>query len=86
MPLEELRSAKYKAVGTKQALKAVEKDRAVKVFIAEDAEGRVLEPLIEVCARKGVPVAKVQSMKELGKACGVEVNTASCALLIEESP
>lgn len=68
-------------VGTKQAKKAVANDEAEVVFIAKDAEGHIIDSLIELCQEQDVKIHYVESMKELGKACGIEVRAASAVLL-----
>lgn len=83
MPEGGLESAKKKTVGTKQTLKALDKGLAKKVFIASDAERHVVKPLILICREKGVPVIGVDTMKNLGKACGIEVGCASAAIIEE---
>lgn len=81
MPLEQLRTATKKTIGTKQTLKAVEKGQAKQVFVAADAEEYVLQPLLRLCQEKGIPVLRIDSMRDLGKACGIEVGSASAAIL-----
>lgn len=83
MPISSLESAKKKIVGTKQTLKALEKGLAKKVFIASDAEQHVVKPLLRYCQEKGIPVVTIDTMKDLGKACGIEVGCASAALIKE---
>jgi large subunit ribosomal protein L7A len=83
VPVSGLLSAKKKSVGTKQTIKALEKGFAKKVFIASDAEQHVVKSLIRDCREKGIPVIVVDSMKDLGKACGIEVGCASVALIEE---
>ena len=70
-----------KTIGTKQTLKAVSKDTVQMVFIARDADPRVVLPLVEACREKNIAVEEVESMSLLGKACNVDVATASAALL-----
>lgn len=70
-----------KLVGTKQALKAVANDEVEAVFIAEDADAKVIQDLISLCDEKNIEIYYVNSMKELGKACGIDVRAASAALL-----
>jgi large subunit ribosomal protein L7A len=70
-----------KAVGAKQASKAVDKGLASLVYLAQDADARVTAPIRELCGRNGVAVEMVPSMDELGKACGIEVGAAAVALL-----
>ncbi len=75
-----LKDAK-KVVGAKQAAKAVEKGQASLVFLAEDADVRVIAPLREACTRAGVAVEMVPSMEDLGKACGIDVGAAAVAVI-----
>ena len=70
-----------KVVGVKQAIKALEKDTVRLVLIAEDADDKVLKPLIDLCIEKNVPYEKSESMKELGRLCGIQVGAAAIALL-----
>jgi large subunit ribosomal protein L7A len=78
--LADLKTAK-KAIGTKQAVRAVEKGLAAKVYLAEDADKRVVAPLAQLCNQKGIAVEAGATMAELGKACGIEVGAAAVALL-----
>ena len=80
MPLDTLRAAN-KAVGIKQATRAIERDQAIVVFLAGDAEPRVISPLRELCARKNIPVQDVPTMTELGKASGIAVGSAAVAVI-----
>jgi large subunit ribosomal protein L7A len=73
--------AARKVVGVKQAIKAVEKDMAQKVFVASDADRRVLRPLLDLCGKNGLPVETADSMQELGRLCGIQVGAAAAALL-----
>jgi len=82
MPLyERLAGAKAKTVGTKQTLKALQKGQAGMVFVAEDADERVVRDVLRLCEEKGVEVVYVPSMAKLGQACGIEVGAATAAIL-----
>lgn len=81
MPYKKIANARQKAVGTKQTMKAVNKGRAVVVYVAKDADRHVTEPIIKECRAKGVPVEKVDSMKNLGKACKIDVRCAVAAIV-----
>ncbi len=70
-----------KVVGIKQTTKALEKGLAKAVFVAADAEKRVLKPVIDLCTQKSVPLETVESMQELGRLCGIQVGAAAIALL-----
>jgi len=78
--LESLKNSK-KAIGVKQAVKAVENGIAKVVFIARDADEKVVAPVKQQCADKSVEVIYVESMKQLGKACGIEVGASAACIL-----
>ena len=70
-----------KVVGVKQTRRAIAEGAAKKVLIAVDADPRVTEPIQQLCAAAGVPTQQVESMRELGQACGIEVSASVVALL-----
>lgn len=81
MPFERLIKAKQTTVGAKQTLKAIEKGRAKVVYIAKNAERHVIEPIINTCKEKNIPVVQVDNMQSLGKACGIEVRCAVASVI-----
>lgn len=81
MLLDELKQAEKRSVGTKQVEKAVAKANAAKVFIANDADKRVTARLIALCKENEVELVTVDSMHELGKACGINVKAAAAVIL-----
>ena len=70
-----------KVIGIKQSIKAVEKGSAVRVYIADDADGRLVSPLQQACCNQSVTVITGHSMEELGKACGIDVSAAAVTIL-----
>jgi len=83
MPLERLSMARRKVIGSKQTLKAIERNQARVVYLARNAERHVLDPIIQACSAKSVPVVYAESMQVLGKACGIEVGCAATAIVDE---
>ncbi|AQS57957.1 ribosomal L7Ae/L30e/S12e/Gadd45 family protein [Desulforamulus ferrireducens] len=81
MSLEPLKTARKKTIGAKQTAKAVERQQAKQVFWAADAEARVVDPILRNCSSKNIPTIKVDSMKELGRACNIEVGCAIAAII-----
>ena len=69
------------AVGAKQLRKAVKNHRAEVVFLAENADPAVTEPLQSLCMEQCIPITWVADMADLGRACGIEVAAAACAVL-----
>ena len=66
-------------VGAKQLRKALLAGRARHVFLAQDADPGLTEPIEELCRQRSVQYAWVPSMSELGSACGIEVGAAAAA-------
>jgi len=70
----------YKVVvGTKQLRKALENGRAKCVWLAENADPAITEPLEALCLRCNVAYIWVPSKQDLGKSCGIEVGAAAAA-------
>ena len=78
--LEQLRKERF-VVGAKQLRKAVKAGRAKVVFLAENADPAVTEPLEELCAANHIQITWVPSMAELGRCCGIEVGAAAAAVV-----
>ncbi len=51
------------------------------VFLASDAENRVVQPIRELCSKKDIAVQETLTMQELGQACGIAVGAAAVAVL-----
>lgn len=77
----DLRDAGHRVVGAKQTLRAAETGRAQMVFVARDADQRVVAPVVEGARRRGVEVVVVETMIELGRMCGIEVGAAAAAIV-----
>ena len=78
--LEVLKSGS-KAIGIKQTLKAVESGAAKLVFIAKDADEKIIGILKELCITHGVSLEYIDTMKQLGKAVGIEVGASAVCLM-----
>ncbi len=64
-------------VGAKQFKKALRDRRALKVFLAQNADPAVTAPIAQLCKAENIPCLWVRTMKELGHACGIEVGAAA---------
>ena len=76
-------SGPNKVVGAKQAKRALRDGRAVRLYMAMDADPRLLQPLVQEAVNRQVPVSQVPTMKELGAACGIAVGAAVAVLTKE---
>ena len=70
-----------KVVGAKQTRRALKDGRAVRIFLARDADPSLTEPLEALGREHQVDVEWIDSMKSLGNACGIAVGAAVAALL-----
>ena len=78
--MENLKSAAKKAVGTKAVLRALAAKEAARVYVASDIDTFLYQKVTRACAEAAVPVIKVESNKELGKVCGLQIGCAAAAV------
>lgn len=82
MSYEKVLQAKAVVIGTKQTVKALKQGTIKEVVVAEDADQRLTAKVINVATEVNVPILYVDSMKKLGKACGIEVGAAAVAISV----
>ena len=70
-----------KVIGAKQTLKAIEHQKAVVVYLAQDADDKVTIPIKEACLLNNIEIIVVDTKVKLGKQCGLTVGAAACAVL-----
>jgi large subunit ribosomal protein L7A len=80
MSYEKVSQAYNVIVGTKQTIKALKNGEVKEIVVADDADHRVTVKLVQTAKELQVPVTRVDSMKKLGKACGIEVGAAAVAI------
>jgi large subunit ribosomal protein L7A len=68
-------------VGTKQTLKALKNGLVKEVLIAEDADQKLTTKVLSLAQEKNVPIVKIETMKKLGKHCGIDVGAATAAIV-----
>lgn len=68
-------------VGAKEVRRALESSEAQVVYIAKDAEERVVLDIKNKCANKEIPIVYVESMAKLGRICGININAAVAAIV-----
>ena len=79
--MEMLPSSAKRVVGTKQVTRALKAGTAARAYVANDADTFIFQQVIRAAEEAGVPCIRVETMKELGKASGVDVPAAAAALL-----
>jgi large subunit ribosomal protein L7A len=70
-------------VGIKQTTRLVEQGKAGMVYVAQDADSRLVSRILQLCKQRGIPVTFVDTMRNLGKSCGIDVGTAAAAVAEE---
>lgn len=70
-----------KTIGAKQTSKAIARGDVKLVFVANDSDSRVIQPLIDLCNQHDVPINQDHSMEDLGKACRIKVKAAAVGVL-----
>ncbi|MDQ0272569.1 50S ribosomal protein L7ae-like protein [Cytobacillus purgationiresistens] len=81
MSYEKVLQAKDIIVGTKQSVKALKQGIVHEVVIANDSDLKVKRMIESAADECEVPITYVDSMKKLGKACGIEVGAAAVAII-----
>ena len=74
-------SGSNRVVGAKQVRRALKDGRAARLYMAMDADPRLLQPLVQDAVNRQGPVSQVPTMKELGQSCGIAVGAAVAVLL-----
>ncbi|MDE3840592.1 50S ribosomal protein L7ae-like protein [Bacillus methanolicus] len=81
MSYEKVSQARNIVVGTKQSVKALKSGIVMELVIANDADPNLTAKAVDVAKEMNVPITRVDSMKKLGKACGIEVGAATVAII-----
>ncbi len=68
-------------VGAKQLRKALNNGNVSRVYLAENADPAITEPLVALCQSNQVSYVWIRTMQDLGRACGIEVGAAAAAAL-----
>ena len=79
--LSQLQSRKT-VVGAMQLKKALANGRAEQVFLAENADPALTEPIAVLCQSYHVNCVWVPTMSDLGQACGIDVGAAAAATIL----
>ncbi len=70
-----------KVIGVKQSLKSMKNGLGETLYIAKDANNSLTQPLIEYAHNININIQHVDTMKELGKMCGLQIESAAALKL-----
>jgi len=80
MSYEKVAQAKKIIVGSKQTVKALKAGEVIELVIAKDADMKVTANLLQTAGEMNTAITYVDSMKKLGKACGIAVGASAVAI------
>ncbi|WP_342434014.1 50S ribosomal protein L7ae-like protein [Neobacillus sp. FSL H8-0543] len=81
MSYEKVLQAQKIIIGTKRTVKALKDGYVRELIVANDAEPKVTALVVNQAHEMEVPIIYVDSMKKLGKACGIEVSASAVAII-----
>ncbi len=71
-----------KVVGIKQTTKAVKNGNVKAVYICKDVDLKLVEPLKRLANEKSLKIIEIDTRKELGALCGIDVGASVAATLL----
>lgn len=80
MSYEKVAQAKKIIVGSKQTVKALKAGEVIELVIAKDADMKVTAHVLQTAREMNTAITYVDSMKKLGKACGIAVGASAVAI------
>ena len=78
---DDLCDAARRVVGAKQVIRALDEGRVSEAYIARDADLTLTQRIVDRCYAREIPCREIDTMEELGRACGIEVRAAAAAVL-----
>jgi large subunit ribosomal protein L7A len=80
MSYEKVAQANNIIVGSKQTVRALKAGQVMELVIAEDADAKVTADLVRTAREMNTAISYVDSMKKLGKTCGIAVGASAVAI------
>ena len=78
--LDELERTK-RVVGLKQTVRSIEEKLVEKVFLARDVSPNIYNKIVTLCSMNNIDIEYVDTMKELGNICKIDVSAAVAAII-----
>ncbi len=79
--ISQLRKKQMRVVGFKETLKAITAGQVRVVYLAKDADEPIKDQIIKACDNNQIPLEMIERKTYLGEACGIDVGSATAALL-----
>jgi len=81
MSYEKVFQAKSIIIGTKQTVRALKTESVSEVLVAMDADPRLTLNIVTQAEEANIPITYVDSMRKLGRTCGIKVGAAVVAII-----
>ena len=81
--MQELKSSKKRIIGLKQTIRAIVNNTLKRVYLAKDADSYIMQSVINACNGKDLEIVYIDTMKELGEACGIEIGASTAGIAID---
>ena len=70
-----------KVIGIKQSTKLIKNGEGKVLYVAKDANAKLISPIIQLAEEKNIKIVEVSTMKELGKIGGIDVKSSAILTL-----
>ena len=70
-----------KVIGIKQCTKLLKSNEGKVLYVAKDANAKLISPIIQLAKEKNIKIVEVSTMKELGKIGGIDVKSSAILTL-----
>ena len=68
-------------IGIKQCTKLINNNEGKVLYVAKDANAKLILPIIQLAKEKNIKIVEVSTMKELGKIGGIDVKSSAILTL-----
>ena len=70
-----------KVIGIKQSTKLLKSNEGKVLYVAKDANAKLISPIIQLAQEKNIDIVEISTMKELGKISGIDVKSSAVLTL-----
>ncbi|MEE1517346.1 MAG: ribosomal L7Ae/L30e/S12e/Gadd45 family protein [Lachnospiraceae bacterium] len=70
-----------KVIGIKQCTKLLKSGEGKVLYVAKDANAKLISPIIQLAKEKNIKIVEIPTMKELGKMSSIDVKSAAVLTL-----
>ena len=79
--MQSLNDSARRVVGARQVLRAIKSGTLAQAFIARDADPLVTRPIVDACEKGGIRFTEIETMAQLGTACGIGVKASVAGVI-----